>query len=155
MKWDAAQTCVHSLLKCGDCRALEPKQVGPTHAELAREVDELRAKLAALHGGGNGAIMKWRAPTASGAMQCELAAGHAGDHEFRAPYQIPPAAPATPLKLDLGCGTRKQPGFHGVDVRLFEGVDTVCDLGSAPWPWPDGSARRSPAHVRRSCRSGR
>ena len=48
------------------------------------------------------------------------------------------AAPA-PLKLDLGCGKRKQEGFHGVDIRAFEGVDTVLDIGSSPWPWPDSS----------------
>jgi methyltransferase family protein len=43
---------------------------------------------------------------------------------------------AQPLKLDLGCGTKKQPGFLGVDARAFPGVDVVADL-RAPWPWPD------------------
>ena len=43
-----------------------------------------------------------------------------------------------PLKLDLGCGVRKQPGFLGVDVRAFPGVDVVCDL-TGPWPWADNS----------------
>jgi SAM-dependent methyltransferase len=42
------------------------------------------------------------------------------------------------LKLDLGCGTRKQPGFLGVDSRPFPGVDVVADLRK-PWPWPDSS----------------
>jgi SAM-dependent methyltransferase len=43
------------------------------------------------------------------------------------------------LKLDLGCGKNKQQGFHGVDIIKFDGVDTILDLGSSPWPWDDGS----------------
>lgn len=43
-----------------------------------------------------------------------------------------------PTKLDLGCGPRKQPGFHGVDALDFIGVDTVADLRQ-PWPWADNS----------------
>jgi hypothetical protein len=27
----------------------------------------------------------------------------------------------------------------GADVRAFEGVDVVCDLGNDPWPWADHS----------------
>lgn len=42
------------------------------------------------------------------------------------------------LKLDLGCGKSKKPGFLGVDQRSFEGVDVVTDL-TKPWPWEDGS----------------
>lgn len=38
------------------------------------------------------------------------------------------------LKLDLGCGKSKAPGFLGVDRRKFEGVDFVChDLGARTW----------------------
>jgi len=48
----------------------------------------------------------------------------------------PDAAP--PLKLDLGCGKNKKPGFTGVDRIKFEGVDEVCDLRKK-WPWADGS----------------
>lgn len=43
------------------------------------------------------------------------------------------------IKLDLGCGPRKQPGFLGVDRRKFEGVDVVQDLLKTPWQWKDGS----------------
>lgn len=50
-----------------------------------------------------------------------------------------PPAPAGPLKLDLGCGKNKAAGFLGVDVRAFEGVDVVCDLGVEKWPWKDGT----------------
>lgn len=54
-----------------------------------------------------------------------------------------------PLKLDLGCGKNKQPGFIGVDAINFDGVDVVCDLRAheivpingrpttiyRKWPW--------------------
>lgn len=42
------------------------------------------------------------------------------------------------MKLDLGCGSRKQPGFEGVDHHPFEGVDHVLDLRQR-WPWDDSS----------------
>lgn len=43
------------------------------------------------------------------------------------------------LKLDLGCGTRKNgPEWIGVDVRKFKGVDKVCDL-TKRWPWKNES----------------
>ena len=43
------------------------------------------------------------------------------------------------LKLDLGCGKNKRPGFIGVDIENFDGVDVQTNLGVAPWPWKDGS----------------
>lgn len=49
------------------------------------------------------------------------------------------AVPNPVTKLDLGCGKSKKEGFHGVDMRPFEGVDTVLDLGRDTWPWADGS----------------
>jgi predicted SAM-dependent methyltransferase len=48
------------------------------------------------------------------------------------------AAPK-PLRLDLGCGPNKQPGFAGVDIRKLEGVDHVVDLRKTPWQWQDNS----------------
>ena len=51
-------------------------------------------------------------------------------------------APA--LKLDLGCGKNKREGFHGVDVRAFDGVDTVLDL-TQPWPWRESSVAEAHA----------
>ena len=45
---------------------------------------------------------------------------------------------SSPIKLDLGCGKNKQPGFFGVDGIAFDGVDLVMDLRQ-PWPWADGS----------------
>jgi SAM-dependent methyltransferase len=47
--------------------------------------------------------------------------------------------PAGEIKLDLGCGTSKQPGFLGVDRRAFPGVDVVHDLLVFPWPYKDSS----------------
>jgi ubiquinone/menaquinone biosynthesis C-methylase UbiE len=44
------------------------------------------------------------------------------------------------LKLDLGCGKTKKEGFHGVDVKKFDGVDTVFDLRKA-WPWKNNSVQ--------------
>jgi hypothetical protein len=46
--------------------------------------------------------------------------------------------PVGPLRLDLGCGPNKAPGFVGVDVRSFPGVDVVLDL-RGKWPWQDGT----------------
>ncbi|MEQ1580916.1 MAG: methyltransferase domain-containing protein [Steroidobacteraceae bacterium] len=43
------------------------------------------------------------------------------------------------LKLDIGCGKNKKPGFHGVDAISFDGVDTVMDVRSGKWPWDDAS----------------
>lgn len=44
-----------------------------------------------------------------------------------------------PTKLDLGCGSNKQPGFFGVDRKKFPGVDHVMDLGDGRWPWASNS----------------
>jgi len=44
-----------------------------------------------------------------------------------------------PVKLDLGCGTKKAAGFIGVDAMKFDGVDVVCNVGVEAWPWPDGT----------------
>jgi hypothetical protein len=48
-----------------------------------------------------------------------------------------PAAP--PLRIDIGCGSKKQPGFVGLDRIKFEGVDHVLDLGWHRWPFEDGT----------------
>lgn len=52
-----------------------------------------------------------------------------------------------PLRLDLGCGTRKVgPEWYGVDKLEFPGVDRVVDLTARnpdgtfkKWPWKDDS----------------
>jgi SAM-dependent methyltransferase len=51
----------------------------------------------------------------------------------------PQVAEAPPLRIDLGCGTRKKEGFLGVDSIQFPGVDVVSDLATKPWPWKDST----------------
>jgi SAM-dependent methyltransferase len=43
------------------------------------------------------------------------------------------------MKLDVGCGPNKKEGFVGLDKLQFPGVDHVLDVGSARWPFDDGS----------------
>lgn len=42
-----------------------------------------------------------------------------------------------PVKLDLGCGDRCEPGYTGVDF-FMPGAEKV-DLFKFPWPWADSS----------------
>lgn len=37
-------------------------------------------------------------------------------------------------KLDIGCGSKKQPGFTGIDQYPMEGVDHVFKIGTDAWP---------------------
>lgn len=41
------------------------------------------------------------------------------------------------IKLDIGCGSNRQPGFVGLDIRSLPGVDLVWDFEALPWPLPD------------------
>jgi len=43
------------------------------------------------------------------------------------------------IKLDIGCGSRKQDGFVGMDIREAPGVDIVQNLEKFPWSLPDES----------------
>lgn len=43
------------------------------------------------------------------------------------------------IRLDIGCGENKQPGFVGIDIREMPGVDIVHDVETFPWPLPDES----------------
>jgi SAM-dependent methyltransferase len=47
------------------------------------------------------------------------------------------AAPAGPIKLNLGCGSRLLPGYLNVDK--FGAPDLRWDLETFPWPWRDDS----------------
>jgi len=40
------------------------------------------------------------------------------------------------IKLDVGCGGNKQPGFMGMDIRPVPGVDIVHDIENVPYPLP-------------------
>jgi hypothetical protein len=48
-----------------------------------------------------------------------------------------PAAPAGPIKLNLGCGGRLLPDY--VNVDKFGEPDVRWDLETFPWPWRDDS----------------
>ncbi len=41
------------------------------------------------------------------------------------------------LKLNLGCGDQKLPGFLGVD--MYGSPELLWDLEKTPWPWEDSS----------------
>ena len=41
------------------------------------------------------------------------------------------------IRLDIGCGANKAPGFVGMDMRALPGVDIVHDVEQYPWPLPD------------------
>ena len=43
------------------------------------------------------------------------------------------------IRLDIGCGAAKQPGFVGMDRQPLEGVEIVHDWNDYPWPLPDES----------------
>jgi SAM-dependent methyltransferase len=48
---------------------------------------------------------------------------------------------STPIvKLDIGCGQNKNPGFIGIDYEAYPGVDIVHDVELFPWPLPDACA---------------
>ena len=42
-----------------------------------------------------------------------------------------------PIRLDLGCGNAKRPGFVGLDMFPGEQVDHVLDLTADPFPFAD------------------
>jgi len=41
------------------------------------------------------------------------------------------------MKLNLGCGHDKRPGWHNVDKVAASEPDQVVDLEVLPWPWVD------------------
>ncbi|MHC4752908.1 MAG: class I SAM-dependent methyltransferase [Planctomycetota bacterium] len=52
------------------------------------------------------------------------------------------------IQLDIGSGHNKQPGWVGMDIQAFEGVDIVHNFLEYPWPLPDECAIRAIAsHV--------
>jgi len=43
------------------------------------------------------------------------------------------------IKLNLGCGSKKLPGFVNVDAQPMEDPDVVVRLDTDRWPWNDNS----------------
>lgn len=43
------------------------------------------------------------------------------------------------IKLDIGCGSNRQPNFVGMDIRKVKGVDIVHDVQKTPYPIPKES----------------
>jgi hypothetical protein len=48
-----------------------------------------------------------------------------------------------PVKLDIGCGGNKRPGFTGVDQYAMPGVDHVFRIGADRWPFEDCSVEEA------------
>jgi SAM-dependent methyltransferase len=44
------------------------------------------------------------------------------------------------IRLDIACGSNKQPGFVGIDIQALPGVDIVQDIEKFPWVLPDECA---------------
>jgi hypothetical protein len=44
------------------------------------------------------------------------------------------------MRLNLGCGDKKIPGWHNVDMVAMCNPDEVVNLERLPWPWPSDSA---------------
>lgn len=61
----------------------------------------------------------------------------------KAPQFVPPPPPSDvvddKVKIDIGCGSSKVPGYTGVDICDIEGVDIVHDLEQYPWPFENES----------------
>jgi hypothetical protein len=47
------------------------------------------------------------------------------------------------MRLNLGCGDRKLPGWLNVDKIAACNPDQVVDLEALPWPWPDDSVEEA------------
>jgi SAM-dependent methyltransferase len=54
----------------------------------------------------------------------------------------------TGIRLDIGCGENKQPGFIGLDWQYLPDVDLVWDIEIYPWPLdPDSVSVAIASHV--------
>lgn len=49
------------------------------------------------------------------------------------------------MRLDIGCGNHKDPGWVGIDIQHLPGVDIVHDLNVHPWPIDSNSVDQAKA----------
>jgi predicted SAM-dependent methyltransferase len=49
------------------------------------------------------------------------------------------------MRLDIGCGNHKDPGWFGIDIQALPGVDLVHDLNVHPWPLGSGTIGQAKA----------
>lgn len=47
------------------------------------------------------------------------------------------------MKLNLGCGFKKKPGFINVDIGNYCEPDVVVDLANQNWPWENDSVEEA------------
>ena len=59
----------------------------------------------------------------------------------RRTHTLQTVTPRNGIRLDLGCGSNKRPGWYGLDVRNLPGVDLVHDLERFPYPLASGSCQ--------------
>jgi len=50
------------------------------------------------------------------------------------------SGPTEGLRLNLGCGFDRRPGWENVDSSAVCEPDRIVDLERTPWPWPDDAA---------------
>lgn len=50
-----------------------------------------------------------------------------------------PLGTAGNVNVDLGCGMNKKAGYIGIDIRPFEGIDYILDLGKDRLPFKDNT----------------
>lgn len=55
-----------------------------------------------------------------------------------APHSTCPLLPSS-LRLNLGCGSNRRPGYVNVDKCSSSSPDVVWDLETFPWPWDECS----------------
>lgn len=83
------------------------------------------------------ATTKKSSPTPSGSASASTASEVAAKPKAGT-KPAPPAALTQALRIDIGCGKNKKPGFLGVDQFAMAGVDVVMDVRGT-WPWSDNS----------------
>ena len=55
-------------------------------------------------------------------------------------------APTIMLRVDLGCGWRKVPGFIGTDISHHSDAEMLFDLNKPPYPFSDSAVDRIWCH---------